>query len=57
MRSLISVAEQLKGEKASAEYYLLLLWLITVSGKPEPLLVLEAAALDVCLPSLVTFSK
>lgn len=57
MRSLFFLAEQLWGEEASTEYFLLLLWLITVSGKPEPLSVVQAAALDVCLPCLVTFSE
>ena len=57
VRSLFFLAEQLQGEEASAEYFLLLLWPITVSGKREPLSVLQAAALDVCLPCLVTFSE
>lgn len=57
VRSLFFLAEQLWGEEASTEYFLLLLWPIRVSGKPEPLSVLQTAALYVCLPCLVTFSE
>jgi len=55
--SLFLLAEQLQGEETSAEYFLLLLWVITAFGKPEPLSILRAAALDVCLPFVIIFSE
>lgn len=57
LKSLFFLVEQLWGEEASTEHFLLLFWTITVSGKPEPLSVLQAAKLDICLPCLVTFSE
>lgn len=57
VRSLFFPEEQLQREEASAEYFLLMLWPIMVSGEPETLTVLQAAALDVCLPRLITFSE
>lgn len=57
VRPLFFLAEPLWGGEASAEYFLLLLWPITVSGKTESLSVLQAATLDVCLPCLVTCSE
>lgn len=42
--SLLFSEEQLQGEEVNAEYFLLLLWLVTLFGKPKPLRVLHAAA-------------
>lgn len=57
VRSLFFPEEQLQREETSAEYFLLMLWPVMVSGEPESLPLLQAAALDVCLPCLVTFSE
>lgn len=56
VRCVFFLAEQLWGEEATAEYFLLVM-ADYGSRKPEPLSVLQAAALDVCLPCLVTFSE